>query len=74
MTANKIKAEQRTLTVPMAMPSFECLSDGTVLVTLRRATGEAITFFVESVHQRRDGEGFWNQAGYCNNFIFAALA
>jgi hypothetical protein len=26
--------------------------------------------FDVTVHQRRDGEWFWKQAGYCHNFIF----
>ena len=27
--------------------------------------------FDAALHQKEQGEGFWNRAGYCNNFIFA---
>nr|WP_249802680.1 FkbM family methyltransferase [Bradyrhizobium sp. 44] len=33
-----------------------------------------IESFDVSVHQRQDGEWFWKQAGYCNNFIFEPAA
>jgi FkbM family methyltransferase len=29
-----------------------------------------LSLFDEAIHQRRDGEWFWKQKGYCNNFIF----